>query len=80
MDELIEKYAMQCTSWPYWRDLPNDREQPADLITEWPSHVTEEQKTFWKTFVTNMVNDLRNDLTLVDNSKIDQILSLLNKP
>ena len=79
MDELIEKYAMQCTSWPYWRDLPNDREQPADLITEWPSHVTEEQKTFWRTFATNMVNDLKSELTLVEAGKLDQIISLLNK-
>ena len=79
MDELIEKYAMQCTSWPYWRDLPNDREQPADLVTEWPSYVTEEQKTFWRTFVTNIIHDLKLDLTLVDNTKLNQIISLLNK-
>ena len=79
MENLIEKYAMQCTSWPYWRDMPNDREQPADFITEWPSYVTDEQKVFWRTFVTNLINDLKIDLTLVDNGKLDQIISLLNK-
>jgi hypothetical protein len=79
MDEIIEKYAMQCTSWPYWRDLPNDANEPSALVTEWPSHVTEEQKTFWRTFVNNLINDLKENVSLVDNSKLDQILSFLNK-
>jgi len=79
MDELIEKYAMQCTSWPYWRDLPNDRDTPAAFITEWPSYVTDEQKAFWRTFVTNLITDLKNDVSLVDSTKLDQIISLLNK-
>ena len=79
MDELIEKYAMQCTSWPYWRDMPNDRDAPSAFITEWPSYVTEEQKTFWRTFVTNLIADLKTDVSLVDSTKIDQILALLNK-
>ena len=79
MDEIIEKYAMQCTSWPYWRDLPNDANEPSALVTEWPSYVTDEQKAFWRTFVSNLINDLKVDISLVDNSKLDQILSLLNK-
>jgi len=79
MDELIEKYAMQCTSWPYWRDMPNDTNAPAAFITEWPSYVTDEQKAFWRTFVTNLITDLKNDVSLVDSTKLDQIISLLNK-
>lgn len=79
MDELIEKYAMQCTSWPYWRDMPNDGNVPSAFITEWPSHVTEEQKAFWKNFVSNLINDLKQDVTLVTTDKIDQIITLLNK-
>jgi hypothetical protein len=63
MEELIEKFAMQCTSWPYWRDLPNEGNIPADLITEWPSYVTEEQKTFWRNYVTMLVNDLKIEMS-----------------
>ena len=48
MDQIIEKYAMQCVSWPYWRDMPNDRDIPSPFVTEWPSYVTDEQKVFWK--------------------------------
>ena len=77
MEELIEKYAMQCTSWPYWRDMPNETNQPADMITEWPDHVTEDQKAFWRTFVTNMVEDLKKETTLISSSKIDEILSII---
>jgi hypothetical protein len=79
MDELIEKYAMQCTSWPYWRDMPGDREQPADFIPEWPSYITEEQKTFWRNFIRLLLDDLRKDVSIVESGKLDQILSLLNK-
>lgn len=79
MDELIEKYAMQCTSWPYWRDMPNDGNVPADLITEWPSHVTDEQKAFWRGFVGFLINDLKNDLTVINTTKIDKILQLVSK-
>jgi hypothetical protein len=79
MDELIEKYAMQCTSWPYWRDMPNDRGAPAAFITEWPLYVTDDQKTFWKLFVTNLIADLKNDVVIAESAKIDQILALLNK-
>jgi hypothetical protein len=78
MDELIEKYAMQCTSWPYWRDLPSDTNPPSPMITEWPSYITEDQKIFWRLFVTNMINDLKNDLMIVESDKVDQILALLN--
>lgn len=70
---------MQCTSWPYWRDMPNDGNVPSAFITEWPSHVTEEQKAFWKNFVSNLINDLKQDVTLVTTDKIDQIITLLNK-
>lgn len=79
MNELIEKYAMQCTSWPYWRDLPNDGNTPSALITEWPTYVTEDQKAFWRTFIRNLLNDLEKDVSLVNNNKIDLIISLLNK-
>lgn len=79
MDELIEKYAMQCTSWPYWRDMPNEGNVPSALITEWPPHITEEQKAFWRTFVRNLVNDLKEDMTVVNTTKLDEILNLLNK-
>ena len=79
MDELIEKYAIQSTSWPYWRDMPGDREQPADFITEWPTHATEDQKAFWRNFMRLLLNDLRKDVLIVESNKIDQILSLLNK-
>ena len=82
MNQLIEKFAMQCTSWPYWRDLPNDGSVPADLVTEWPSHVTDEQKAFWRNFVTMMVNDLtdelKSELVVGSNSKLDNIISILN--
>lgn len=77
MDSLIEKYAMQCTSWPYWRDMPNDANVPAAMITEWPEHITEEQKTFWRVFVSNMIEDLKKDVTLVESTKLDEILSIL---
>lgn len=79
MDEIIEKFAMQCTSWPYWRDMPNDGSVPADLITEWPSHVTDEQKAFWRGFVRFLINDLKNDLTVINTTKIDKILQLVSK-
>lgn len=79
MDEIIEKFAMQCTSWPYWRDMPNDGSVPADLITEWPSHVTDEQKAFWRGFVKFLINDLKNDLTVINTTKIDKILQLVSK-
>ena len=82
MDELIEKFAMQCTTWPYWRDMPNDGSVPSDLVTEWPSHVTEEQKEFWRNFVTMMVDDLKfaisKELVLVNNTKLDAIIEILN--
>lgn len=82
MNQLIEKFAMQCTSWPYWRDLPNDGSVPADLVTEWPPHVTEEQKAFWRNFVTMMVDDLKlelsQELVMNSNSKLDNIISILN--
>jgi hypothetical protein len=77
MEALIEKYAMQCTSWPYWRDMPNDEQQPSPMITEWPDHVTEEQKVFWKTFVTNLLNDLSQETTMITSAKIDEILSII---
>jgi hypothetical protein len=77
MDNLIEKYAMQCTSWPYWRDMPNDANVPAAMITEWPEHITDDQKAFWRTFVTNMIEDLRKDTLVVQTAKIDEILSIL---
>ena len=77
MNQLIEKYAMQCCSWPYWRDLPNDANRPSAFITEWPEHITEDQKTFWRTFVSNMIEDLKKDVTLVESDKIDEILSIL---
>lgn len=70
---------MQCTSWPYWRDMPNDGNVPSAFITEWPSHVTDEQKAFWRGFVSNLINDLKQDVTLVTTDKIDQIITLLNK-
>ena len=79
MDDIVEKYAMQCTSWPYYRDLPNEGNVPSALVTEWPSHVTEEQKAFWRTFITNLINDLKKDMTVVNTNKLDEILSLLNK-
>lgn len=79
MDVLIEKYAMQCTSWPYWRDMPSSRETPADFITEWPSHVTEEQKAFWRLFIKNLLDDLRNEVSFVNTNKLDEILNKLNK-
>ena len=79
MDDIVEKYAMQCTSWPYYRDLPNEGNVPSALVTEWPSHVTEEQKAFWRTFITNLINDLKKDITVVNTNKLDEILSLLNK-
>jgi len=79
MNELIEKYAMQCVSWPYWRDMPNGDNVPSALITEWPSHITEEQKNFWRQFVSNLINDLNSDVVLVDRQKLDQIIELLNK-
>lgn len=79
MEQLIEKYAIQCSSWPYWRDLPNETNQPSAFITEWPTHLTEEQKNFWRLFVTNMIEDLKKDITIVDSTKLDQILNLLNK-
>ena len=59
--------------------MPNDTSAPSPMITEWPAHVTEEQKTFWRQFATNMINDLKGDLTLVESAKLDQILELLNK-
>jgi len=77
MEELIEKFAMQCTSWPYWRDMPNEGNQPSAMVTEWPDHVTEDQKAFWRTFVTNMVEDLKKETTLISSSKIDEILSII---
>lgn len=81
MEQLIEKFAMQCTSWPYWRDMPNDGSVPSDLVTEWPPHITEEQKTFWRNFVSMMVDDLKlemsRELVFVNNSKLDQIISKL---
>lgn len=70
---------MQCTSWPYYRDLPNEGNVPSALVTDWPSHVTEEQKAFWRTFITNLINDLKKDITVVNTNKLDEILSLLNK-
>lgn len=79
MDQIIEKYAMQCVSWPYWRDMPNDRDIPSPFVTEWPSYVTDEQKVFWKTFVTNLITDLKTDLVVAESAKIDQILALLDK-
>lgn len=79
MDQIIEKYAMQCVSWPYWRDLPNNQNQPAAMVTDWPPYVTEDQKTFWRQFVSNLIIDLKPELTLVESTKLDQILSLLNK-
>jgi hypothetical protein len=79
MEELIEKYAIQCTSWPYWRDMPNNTNAPSPFITEWPEHITEEQKTFWRSFVSNMLEDLKKDITLVDSNKLDQIIQLLSK-
>lgn len=78
MDNLIEKYAMQCISWPTWRDLPNEDNQPAPMITEWPDYVTEAQKEFWRLFVKNMLDDLKGELSLVSNDQIQQILNLLN--
>jgi hypothetical protein len=77
MDELIEKFAMQCVSWPYWRDMPNEGNQPSDMVTEWPDYVTEDQKAFWRTFVTNMIEDLKKETTLISSSKIDEILSII---
>ena len=77
MDQIIEKYAMQCVSWPYWRDMPNDRDIPSPFVTEWPSYVTDEQKVFWKTFVTNLITDLKTDLVVAESANIDQILALL---
>jgi hypothetical protein len=77
MKELIEKYAIQCCLWPYWRDLPNDADKPSDFLTEWPEHITEDQKAFWRTFVTNMIEDLRRDTIVVEVAKIDEILSIL---
>lgn len=79
MEQLIEKYAIQCTSWPYWRDMPDNVSPPSPFVTEWPAHITEQQKIFWRTFVTNMINDLKNEVTIVESSKLDQILNLLNK-
>lgn len=79
MEQLIEKYAMQCTSWPYWRDMVEGSSTPSAFITAWPDHITDDQKAFWRTFVTNMVTDLQPNLTLVDSSKLDQILTILNK-
>lgn len=79
MEQLIEKYAMQCTSWPYWRDMPNDTNVPSPFITEWPEHITEEQKIFWRKFISNLIDDLKNDVNVVDSTKLDQILQLLNK-
>lgn len=70
---------MQCTSWPYWRDMPDSASPPSPFISEWPEHTTEEQKIFWRTFITNLVGDLKNDVMVVESNKIDQILSLLNK-
>jgi hypothetical protein len=77
MEALIEKYAMQCVSWPYWRDMPNDEQQPSALITEWPDSVTEEQKAFWRTFVSNLLNDLSQETTIITSAKIDEILSII---
>lgn len=79
MDVLIEKYAKQCSSWPYWRDKPDDTSPPAAWVSDWPYWITEEQKTFWRTFVSNMLSDLKTDVTLVESSKLDQIINLLNK-
>ena len=79
MDELIEKYAIQCTSWPYWRDMPDGVSPPSPFVADWPVSTTDEQKAFWRTFVSNLINDLRNDLSLVSSDKLDQIISLLNK-
>lgn len=70
---------MQCTSWPYWRDMPDNTTPPSPMITEWPEHVTEQQKAFWRTFVTNMINDLKGNVMVVESTKIDEILNLLNK-
>ena len=82
MEQLIEKFAMQCVSWPYWRDLPNDGSVPADLVTEWPAYVTEEQKAFWRNFVTMMIDDLKielsQELVTVNNTKLDNIINILN--
>lgn len=77
MKELIEKYAMQCCLWPYWRDLPNDADRPSDFITEWPEHITEDQKTFWRNFISNMIEDLKKDVTVVESTKLDEILAIL---
>lgn len=77
MNELIEKYAIQCCLWPYWRDLPNDVNRPSDFLTEWPEHITEDQKAFWRTFVSNMIKDLQKETMVVEATKIDEILALL---
>lgn len=73
---------MQCVSWPYWRDMPNDGSVPADLVTEWPPYVTDDQKAFWRNFVTMMVDDLKSamseELILVNNTKLDEIIAILN--
>lgn len=79
MERFIEKYAIQCTSWPYWRDMPEGVEPPPNLVEEWPAHVTEQQKDFWRAFVSNMINDLKRDVAIVETSKLDQIINLLNK-
>lgn len=82
MEQLIEKFAMQCVSWPYWRDMPNDGSVPADLITEWPPHITEVQKAFWRNFVSMMIDDLKielsRELVTVNNTKLDNIINILN--
>lgn len=70
---------MQCTSWPYWRDMQNGNDIPSSLITEWPSHITEEQKAFWRLFVKNLLDDLRNEVSFVNTNKLDEILNILNK-
>lgn len=79
MEQLIEKYAMQCSSWPYWRGLPNDTQQPTEFIATWPEHYTEEQKQFWRNFVRSLINDIEDGVTVVDSSKLDTIIELLNK-
>jgi hypothetical protein len=57
--------------------MPNDANVPAAMITEWPEHITEEQRQFWRTFVSNMIEDLKKDVTLVESTKLDEILSIL---
>ena len=70
---------MQCVSWPYWRDLPNEANTPSAFVTEWPPGITDDQKQFWRLFVSNMITDLKEEVTIVNSNKLDQIINLLNK-